>query len=184
MSLVNRAISSDGALVGKARQIEVDRAAEEHVADVEEGQLHDVGDQHFLEEHEEALERDAQHDQPDQQQQGLEALVGQIAVDIRLDNLASIEHFVPGRRSLCLDVAEAPSPGLVMSLLASKLPHSRSSFSRDFRHAVARRRRCLELRPHRFGPADRVDLLEVGHADRRSCLRSAASFFSKSSWSA
>ena len=48
------------ALVAEARQVERHRPAVEVVADVEEGQLHDVGDEHFLEEQEEALDRDAQ----------------------------------------------------------------------------------------------------------------------------
>ena len=52
-----------GALVGKAAQVQVDCAAEEQVADVELRPLHDVRDQEFLEEHEEALGGHAQDDQ-------------------------------------------------------------------------------------------------------------------------
>ena len=69
------------ALVGEAAQVEVERAAEEEVADVELRQLHDVGDQDFLEEHEEALDRHADDDQAEQEQQVAEAVRGEIAVD-------------------------------------------------------------------------------------------------------
>ena len=95
MSLVNRDDQLGRALVAEARQVERHRPAEEVVADVEEGQLHDVGDQHFLEEQEEPLERDARHDQADQEQEGLEAVVRQVAVDPGLEPAVAAE---PARR--------------------------------------------------------------------------------------
>ena len=56
-------------------------------------QLHDVGDQDLLEEHEEALEGHAQHDQPDQEHQRLEAFIRQIVVDKRLRHLQRFRSF-------------------------------------------------------------------------------------------
>jgi len=43
----------------KLERFERQRAAVEVVADVEEGQLHDLGHEHFLEEQEEPLDGDA-----------------------------------------------------------------------------------------------------------------------------
>ena len=74
MSLVNRAISSAEPWSEKLRQVQVERAAEEQVADVEQRPLHDVGDQHLLEEHEEALDRHADHDEAHQEQQAAKAV--------------------------------------------------------------------------------------------------------------
>ena len=61
-----------------------------------------LGDQHFLEEHEEALQGHAEHHKRDQQEQALEALVRQISINIWLNDFASIQdsacdRLIPGR---------------------------------------------------------------------------------------
>ena len=55
MSLVNRAISSDEPWSEKLARSRSIVRRKKQVADVEEGQLHDVGDEHFLEEQEKPL---------------------------------------------------------------------------------------------------------------------------------
>ncbi len=82
------------ALVGEAGEVEVDRAPEEHVADVEEGQLHDRGDQGLLQKHEESLERDADHDESHQEQKTSVTVVRQILVDIGLGEQIPREYAV------------------------------------------------------------------------------------------
>ena len=86
---MNRAIRLGGALIGEAAQVQVDRAAEEQVADVELRPLHDVRDQDFLKEHEEALDGHAQDDQADKQQQIAKGVRGQVAVDEGFQSLVA-----------------------------------------------------------------------------------------------
>ena len=87
--MVNRAIELGGALIGEAAQVQVDRAAEEQVADVELRPLHDVRDQDFLKEHEEALDGHAQDDQANEQEQIAKGVGGQVAVDEGFQSLVA-----------------------------------------------------------------------------------------------
>src|SRR5208337_4195487 len=84
----------DQTLTEEAAQVQVDCAAEEQVADVELRPLHDVRDQDFLEEHEEALGGHAQDDQANEQQQIAKGIGGQISVNKRFETL------VPGQPPL------------------------------------------------------------------------------------
>ena len=76
-------------MIGEAAQVQVDRAAEEQVADVELRPLHDVRDQDFLKEHEEALDGHAQDDQANEQEQIAKGVGGQVAVDEGFQSLVA-----------------------------------------------------------------------------------------------
>ena len=66
MSLVNRDMSSGRPLVGEAGKVQRHGSAEEQVADVEQAQLRDVGDENFLEELEQTLDGHAGHHERNQ----------------------------------------------------------------------------------------------------------------------
>ena len=110
-----------GTLIREAAQVQVERAPEEQVADVELRPLHDVGNQDLLQEHEEALDRHSQDDQADQEEQIAKAVRGQVAVDRRLQLL------VP------------PQPGLLAFLFLSEAGPGDSGSRRDRRLSA---RRC------------------------------------------
>ena len=72
-------------LVAEARQVQRHRPAVEQVTDIEQGQLRQVADQHFLDEQEKPLERDPDDHQSHQKHERREAILRQIAGDERLD---------------------------------------------------------------------------------------------------
>ncbi len=78
----------------EAREVEVHGPSEEQVANVKKRQLHDISHQNFLKEHEESLQGHAQHHQAQEQNERLEALVGQIFIDIRLGHPAALDRLL------------------------------------------------------------------------------------------
>ncbi len=72
------------ALVAEAREVERHGASEEVIANVEQRQLHQAGDEDFLKEEEQSLQGDAKHHEEKQEHERLESLVREVAFDPRL----------------------------------------------------------------------------------------------------
>ena len=80
-----------GALVGEAGQIQLHGASEEEVAEVEEGELGDGGDEDVLGELEDAFDGDSGHDEGEEEAEGTEAVAGEVAGDEGFDPVKASE---------------------------------------------------------------------------------------------
>ena len=97
MSLVNRVISSEEPWSEKLARSRLIVRRKNMLRMSNSVSCITIGNEDFLEEHEEALQGHPEHHQPDQQHQALEALVWQVPVDIGLGGLVPKEDL---RRSL------------------------------------------------------------------------------------